>query len=120
MGVLIRTLGKAGYEPLPAATCEEALKLAQLTREPIEALVADYLLPTSNGTEAALKLAARYPKIKTLFISGTPLEGWSPAELDKIAWLPRLSSAFLPKPFHPATLVRTLDGLLHRAAARTA
>ena len=119
-GVIVRTLQKAGYTPLAAATAEDAWNVAVTSRQSVDALIADYVLPAGNGVEAALRLVSRFPGMKILFVSGTPLEGWTAADLDKIAELPRHASAFVPKPFHPSVLVSTLDGLLHRAAAHTA
>ncbi|HEY1341460.1 MAG TPA: response regulator [Bryobacteraceae bacterium] len=119
-GVIVRTLQKAGYTPLAAATAEDAWSMAVSSRDSVDALIADYVLPSGNGVDAAVRLVSRFPSMKILFVSGTPLEGWAGADLEKIAWLPRHSSAFIPKPFHPSALVSTLDGLLHHAAAQTA
>ena len=51
-----------------APSGEEALLLS--TREKIDLLVTDYLLPGMNGVELMHKVRARHPEVKIILISG--------------------------------------------------
>lgn len=92
-----------GYAVLPAATSNEAMRLAQTHNGVIDLLITDIIMPEMNGQELARRIAALRPGLKQLFVSGYPS--------DHIAQRGMLASGvpFLQKPFslqELATMVR--------------
>src|SRR3954467_5384728 len=69
---LVKTLARAGFEVLSAASGEEALEIASNLHRRIDLLICDLLLPGMQGTEFALRLADVHPETRYLFISGLP------------------------------------------------
>ena len=65
-----RVLEKQGYHVLTADTPGKALQLAGSVNGAIDLLLVDVVMPEMNGRELAQKMAARFPDIKTLFMSG--------------------------------------------------
>lgn len=62
-------LEKLGYQVLATSDPNEALELAGQS-DGIELLITDVIMPGMDGKTLADKLSARYPLLKTLFISG--------------------------------------------------
>ena len=92
-----------GYVVLPAATSNEAMRLAHAHAGVIDLMITDIIMPEMNGQELARRIAALRPGLKQLFVSGYPS--------DHIAQRGRLASGvpFLQKPFslqELATMVR--------------
>jgi CheY-like chemotaxis protein len=105
---LARTiLEMSGYTVREAANGVEALRVASQHPEEIDLLVSDLLMPHLNGQELAQELTALHPELKVLFISGYAQE-----TLSRLPDLPA-GYAFLPKPFTPTALTRTVYDLLH-------
>jgi PAS domain S-box-containing protein len=63
-------LARAGYRILPAATPDEALRLADAHAGEIDLLLTDVVMPGMNGWDLAQRLCARYPTLRKLFMSG--------------------------------------------------
>ncbi|MGD9974729.1 MAG: transporter substrate-binding domain-containing protein [Desulfatirhabdiaceae bacterium] len=59
-----------GYTVLTAATPGEAERLAEAHAGRIDLLITDVIMPAMNGRDLSGRLHARYPEIKTLFMSG--------------------------------------------------
>jgi two-component system cell cycle sensor histidine kinase/response regulator CckA len=59
-----------GYHILPAATPQEAIRLARKYPDPIHLLITDVVMPEMNGRELARVLASFLPGLKLLFMSG--------------------------------------------------
>ncbi len=68
--VLERRLESMGYTVLACATPEEALKRAESHAGAIPLLITDVIMPGMSGRELSERLQKRYPRIKTLFMSG--------------------------------------------------
>jgi two-component system cell cycle sensor histidine kinase/response regulator CckA len=63
-------LERLGYQVQNASSGEEALRLARGSREQIDLLLTDMLMPGMSGCELAEVLLARDPALKVLFLSG--------------------------------------------------
>ena len=63
-------LERLGYRVLEASSGEEALRLAEASREKIELLITDLVMPGINGRQLADSLRIRDPRLKVLFQSG--------------------------------------------------
>ncbi len=100
-----RVLERGGYTVLAAGTGEEALRLCLEASGGIELIVADVGLPDMRGPEMGQSLLELEPAARILFMSGH-----SPEDLADVA---RLSNAhFLPKPFDPDQLLRSVAATL--------
>ena len=81
------------YRVLEARNGEEALALDGEYRGPLDLLVADLAMPRMGGQELAVRLVARHPALRVLYVSGytileSPTHGVLPPGLP-----------FLQKPF---------------------
>ena len=63
-------LQNLGYKVLTAECPRQALELVAQYDGPIHLLVTDVVMPGMNGRELAEKLAALYPDMKRIFMSG--------------------------------------------------
>jgi len=81
-------LERLGYRVLPAASAEEALRLAG---GGFDLLLTDVVMPRINGWELARQLAAKRPGLKCLFMSGYAAEVLAPG-LER-------GTHFIQKPF---------------------
>ncbi len=87
-------LSDAGFTVATASTGWDALKI--LENEDVDLMVTDVLLPEGlNGVELVIYARARYPTLKSLFISGYS----DPVQADP-AW-----DDFVAKPFRPRELL---------------
>jgi len=97
-------LENAGFDALEAADADEALRV--LAEHPeVNALFTDINLPgTLDGLQLARKVYQSRPDIRLLITSGkiAPGKGQIPHE-----------GIFLPKPYSPDAVVRSLSNLLH-------
>ena len=112
--VLKTALKRQGYETLEARTAEEARKVCDGHIGNLDLLVTNVMLPRESGPEFASDVSATDPKLKIIFVSGTPMEGWSEAEFKAMAKLPAGSYAFIAKPFKPQELIRKIEELLQK------
>ncbi len=104
---LRRSLERYGYRVFTAADGEGALAIAAELRDEIDVVVTDIVMPTMSGFELGRRLSAIAPDLPVVYISGYPDE----AILDA----PRPAPAFLPKPFTPPVLARTIREALGSA-----
>lgn len=101
-----KVLESKGYTVLEAQDGREALVLFDAHASSIQLLVTDVIMPRMSGLQLVDKLSARFPDLKTLFISG-----YADAAIDN----PKLSctnTAFLQKPFTSINLARKVRELL--------
>jgi signal transduction histidine kinase/ActR/RegA family two-component response regulator len=104
-----RTLEERGYTVLPANGALEALELAASARADV--LLSDIVMPELNGPMLAerLRLQRQLPAV-VIFMSGYADESLVSMGLNS-------GSAFLRKPFTPATLARTVRDAIDSARA---
>lgn len=104
-----RVLERGGYAVLAAATGEEAMRLCLEASRGIALILTDVGLPDVRGPELASALRELEPSARILFMSGH-----SPEDLADVA---RLADAhFLPKPFDPDQLLRSVAAVLEDVA----
>jgi PAS domain S-box-containing protein len=103
-----RMLSGAGYTVLEAFDGDDALRVAERHKGPIDLLVTDVVMPKMTGTELVEKLALARPGISVLFVSGYPAE-------NELA-LSRDGLEYLQKPFTDEELTRKARALLERAS----
>jgi DNA-binding response OmpR family regulator len=101
-----RMLVQDGYEVLDAGDPETALRIVSQDRGRIDLLLTDVVMPKMSGFELAEQLCEKRPGTRVIFISGhlahPSLRGGEiPA-----------GAAFVPKPFRPARLARTVREVL--------
>ncbi len=66
-----RMLEKTGYSVLAVDTPDAAVRIAHEYRGDIDLLLVDAVLPDVNGCDLSKQLLTIFPKLKTLFISGS-------------------------------------------------
>ena len=99
------------YHVLEAKDSDEAKQVSESYQGPINLLIADLVMPRTNGMELARFLRPKRPEMKVLYISGynadvnVQIEVWD-AEAD-----------FLPKPFSPNGLLQKVCDLLDPSIA---
>jgi len=98
-----RTLEMCGYAVVAAASAPEALEIATRANTPIHLLLTDAELPGASGLVLAKRLRASHPRTKVLLTSGYRAR----SNPDK-----GLVAGFLPKPFSPRTLAKTVSEIL--------
>ena len=86
-------LRRLGYRVLTAATPIQAMDLAKTSREDIDLLISDVVMPGMNGLELAKKLSEICHGMKTLFMSGYA------ADVIADHGVLEKDQHFLPKPF---------------------
>lgn len=106
--LLSRALEQAGYEAEAVGDGAEALALAASSDVAIDLLLTDVVMPHLNGRDLADELRRRFPKMRTLFISGYDEDVLAPEGV--------LVEGvnFLPKPFHLREALRLVRKLLDR------
>jgi two-component system cell cycle sensor histidine kinase/response regulator CckA len=96
----------SGYKVLTAESREEAVHVAEENECPLDLLITDVTLPGASGFEIARALAAKLPKIKTIFITDHPRK-----ELERPQNLPE-GALFLSKPFCREDFLKAVSDLV--------
>jgi PAS domain S-box-containing protein len=100
-------LNGQGYSIVEASNGTEAISMIEEAGyPPIDCLVTDVIMPEMGGKELSEKLLEKYPKVKTLYISGY--------ERDSISHHGVLEKGthFLEKPFSPQELISKIREML--------
>jgi two-component system, cell cycle sensor histidine kinase and response regulator CckA len=97
---LRRSLERYGYRVFTAGDGEAALAIAAELKDEIDVVVTDVVMATMSGFELGRRLGSIAPDLPVVYISGYPDE----AILDA----PLPAPAFLPKPFTPPLLAKTI------------
>jgi two-component system cell cycle sensor histidine kinase/response regulator CckA len=100
-------LARAGHRVVATQTGTDALEFGLASREPIDLLIADVVMPGLSGPEVADQLRVRHPDMRVLFLSGYSSHASLP---DQVTTDP---GAFLQKPF-------TVEALLSKVRERLA
>jgi PAS domain S-box-containing protein len=108
--VIEDTLTARGYRVLAASRGPEALQIAEFVDGDIHLLVTDVVMPQMSGREVALRLTARRPEMRVLYLSGYTDD----AILHHGILEP--GAAFLQKPFAAAELARKVREVLGASA----
>ena len=106
-----RILVERGYHVLEAADAAIALELVEAGAGPIGLLLTDVVMPGTSGADLALRLLARFPGLKVLYMSGYT------DSLVLRHGVSQVETAFLQKPFAPESLARKVRELLGPLAA---
>jgi len=104
--VLQITLERSGFRVLMAGGGDEALDLCESSPEPIDLVLTDIVMPGTSGADLAGYLAARYPWMRTVRMSG-----FTEAMLSA-SGMRRGETPFLQKPFTREQLLATVRGAL--------
>jgi two-component system, response regulator PdtaR len=97
-------LQRAGYEPIPAASAEEALAVLEHRRD-VELVVTDINLPgTMNGLQLAALVRGQWPAINIIVVTGYS----SPRSED----IPT-GSLFVPKPYSAEKIIEAVRHFQH-------
>jgi len=94
------SLERYGYRVVTARDAEGALEIAAELRDEIDVVVTDVVMPRMSGFELGRRLASISADIPVVYMSGNPDEA--------IVEGPLPAPAFLPKPFTPPLLARTI------------
>jgi CheY-like chemotaxis protein len=97
-----------GYRVLEAHAAKEAMDIFEQQAAEIRLLLTDVIMPELTGPQLADALVQRKPGLCVVFMSGYPA--------DELAQ--RENTAFLPKPFNPASLSKMVRKQLDRVDAR--
>ncbi|MBY0259347.1 response regulator [Methylobacterium sp.] len=102
------TLVDAGFEVVEASHADNALSVLE-SRDDVGVLMTDVDMPrgSMDGFALARLVAHRWPGIPVLVVSGMGTPG--PNDMPD-------GARFIPKPYEPSTLVRTLRAFARRAA----
>jgi DNA-binding response OmpR family regulator len=101
-----RILERSGYRVLEAEHGAEALAQFETHDGAIDLVVSDIVMPTMGGREMAERLRAIRPESRLLFVSG-----FTDDEVMRQGVIVT-DSAYLQKPFSPASLVAKIGEML--------
>jgi two-component system cell cycle sensor histidine kinase/response regulator CckA len=97
-----RALASRGYEVLQASTGREAMDIVDKTKEAIDLVVSDVVMPEMDGPTLMRELRKRDPDLKIVFVSGYAEDAFAKN-------LPEGERfTFLPKPFTLKQLIETV------------
>ena len=99
-------LTRAGFDVLEARNGDEARALSGQHPGPIHLLVTDVVMPKVSGRQLADALAARFPDLKVLYLSG-----YTDDAIVRHGVLEE-GKKFLQKPFTPIALARKVREIL--------
>jgi two-component system cell cycle sensor histidine kinase/response regulator CckA len=104
--VATRALARAGYSVLVASGADDALAACESHDGPLDLLLTDVVMPGVSGRDLALRLAVRYPGLRTLYLSG-----YTESAIFHRGVLPADASV-LSKPFTPSALAERVREVL--------
>lgn len=103
-----RTLEQAGYRVLEADSSATAVSVSSKHQGRIDLLIADLIMPRTDGFMASARLMRTRPEMKLLFVSGYSEISRSVREnLDELTDTP-----FLAKPHTPSELLEKVSEVL--------
>lgn len=112
VSAIAHILGHHQYSVVSTDSAEEAFRHCRELH--IDLVIADVLLRSPiTGTELAIAIRQQCPAVPLLFISGTPLAGWSARDFANVETLLPGRVEFLMKPFTADALVDAVSRLLN-------
>jgi PAS domain S-box-containing protein len=109
--IATEVLERVGYRVLPEGSAAAALARARAHHGRIELLLTDVVLPDMNGRELAERLRAARPDSRVLYTSGYT------DEIKILTGQTGPGTLFLPKPYDPPTLLRSVREVLAARAS---
>jgi DNA-binding response OmpR family regulator len=104
---VVINLRRSGYEPIEAATGDEALR--RLAENPdIGVALLDVMLPDIDGFEVCRRIRATGSKMGIIMLTALS------QEMDKVTGLMTGADDYVTKPFSPAELLARVDALYRR------
>ncbi len=104
---VVINLRRSGYEPIEAATGEEAFE--QIRKNPdIKVALLDIMLPDTDGFEVCRHIRASGSKMGIIMLTART------QEMDKVTGLMTGADDYVTKPFSPAELTARIDALYRR------
>ncbi len=107
---IARAMERSGYTVLPAKDGRHAIEVCMYSREPIDLLVTDVVMPRMGGQELALVCQRLHPEMKQILISGYS----EPDRLPGQRAGPR-GYRFMAKPFQMSQLLELVCEVLGTA-----
>jgi signal transduction histidine kinase/DNA-binding NarL/FixJ family response regulator len=104
--LIVDVLRGAGYTVMEAASPQKAAKMARKSREELDLLITDVVMPTLSGPKLADRVREQWPDVEVLFVSGYT------AETLRRRKLLTDSDNLLGKPFSPLRLAREVRRVL--------
>jgi two-component system cell cycle sensor histidine kinase/response regulator CckA len=112
--VASRMLRELGMRVLEADGAEEALDVFRISRQPIDLVLLDVLMPETDGVELAEQILAHRPGQRIIFMSAYP------AEVLAEHGLHDLDVVFLAKPYTMEELQAKVHQAMERPPSRKA
>ena len=104
---VVINLKRSGYDPIEAATGEEALERMRENPD-IKVALLDIMLPDIDGFEVCRQIRATNSKIGIIMLTART------QEMDKVTGLMTGADDYVTKPFSPAELTARIDALYRR------
>lgn len=104
---VVINLRRTGYEPIEAATGEEALEKLKQNPDTLVALL-DVMLPDIDGFEVCRRIRASNKQMGIIMLTART------QEMDKVTGLMTGADDYVTKPFSPAELTARIDALYRR------
>jgi len=109
-----RMLSEAGYRVFEAGSATEALEVLAISRQPIDLVLVDVVMPDVGGVELARVICEEWPAVRIVFMSAYP------AEILVREGLDHPNVFFLAKPFTRSELMDTIVTALRAHPERDA
>lgn len=98
-------LSEAGYDVFEAGSAAEALAILS-SRQPVDLMLTDVVMPDVNGAELAREVRRRWPSVHVVFMSAHS------AEVLRREGVGHPDVMFLAKPFTRDELLNLVDAIL--------
>jgi signal transduction histidine kinase/ActR/RegA family two-component response regulator len=96
----------SGYHVLEARSALSAIELCETSKEQIDLVLTDLIMPKMNGPELVKRLSLKFPNLNVVYMSGYS----SDAAIGQ--GILKEKASFVQKPFMPKTLIKALQDTL--------
>jgi two-component system cell cycle sensor histidine kinase/response regulator CckA len=110
--VAFHLLSDAGHRVFEAASAAEALEVLERSRQPVNLVIVDVVMPDVNGVDLVRLIYERWPAVRVLFMSAFP------AEVLVREGLEHPNVMFLAKPFTRDELLTKVEAALRSEPKR--